>query len=109
MFEAEIKEILDKKKDQLTTEVINGLKDSIKNSIVWKAEGVLTEEVEKFVKEHILPSVRKELMDSKEAYITLFNNTAKDVAVTIASKMAEKISAGLNDSWKTKKLIESLL
>lgn len=109
MFEAEIKEILDSKKDELTADVMKGLKERITNSIVWKAEDVLQKEVTEFVTNHIMPEVRKELLENKEALTGLFLSTAKDIAVDISLSITKKIGESLKDSWKVKKLLESLL
>lgn len=109
MFEAEIKEILESKKDELTADVIKGLKEKITNSIVWKAEDVLQKEVTDFVTAEIMPAVRKELLENKEALTSLFVSTAKDIAVSISISISKKISESLKDSWKVKNMLENLL
>lgn len=109
MFESEIKDIVGKNQDEITKSVINSLKDRLKEHVVWGAEEALREEVKDFVGKHILPALRKELLENKEALVSMFKQSAVDISSAISKELQERIVknlGGYSGREALKKLID---
>ena len=95
MFESEIKEIIGKNQEEITKGVINSLKENLKERVVWGAEEALRTEVKSFVETHIVPALRQELIENKDALVAVFKQSAVDIATAISKEMQEKIVKNL--------------
>lgn len=95
MFESEIKEIIGKNQEEITKGVINSLKENLKERVVWGAEEALRTEVKSFVETHIVPALRQELIENKDALVAVFKQSAVGIATAISKEMQEKIVKNL--------------
>ena len=109
MFEAEIKALMDEKKDKISDMVMKDLEQALKERVIWGAEEVLKEEVKTFITTEIVPELRKRLLENREAMINLFHETSKEIAVDIAIAMQKSVQKNLESSWNLQKLFKDLI
>lgn len=109
MFESEIKEIVGKNQEEITKSVIDSLKSRLKENVVWGAEEALRVEVKSFVESHIVPALKQELLENKDALVALFKQSAVDIAAAVSKELQERIVknlAGYGGRDALKKLID---
>jgi hypothetical protein len=92
--------------------IINSLKEELIRSLDYNVKQKAIEEISKFVvdwiKEEVLPEVKKELVESKESLISIGIKSAPEISNLIASELTKALKANLEQSWTRKKILENL-
>lgn len=109
MKEEEIKELLEAAKPQ----IVESFKQRVLESADYELRTAVIEEVKshviEWVKAEVLPEVQKELVESKDSFISLGVKVAPAMMDELTKAMTTELADKLNDSWKRRKIFEALL
>ena len=104
----QIKELL----DAARPDVVAGLKQELTKSIEWEAKNsasrVITETVNAFMVEEIVPEIKRRLTEDKEAIIATALVGAPQMAEALAASMLATMKTNLESSWKRGEIFKKL-
>lgn len=99
------KDVLPTIKEQATKQIT----DKIKNQLSWKFESIISDEVNKFIIEEIIPDVRKQLMIQKDAITAKTVEAINQCVAQVGKAMFEIVSNKMtSSSWQREKVIKAL-
>lgn len=102
------KEVLEENKDAVKRKVREAMLEGIERQFSWELPQAVKNEVSKFVEEEIVPSVRADLMENKDAMVNAATEIVASVPAELAKAMQEQLAKTLKDSWKLRKVTEAL-
>lgn len=102
------KEILEENKDAVRQKVKEAMLESVAKEFQWELPKVVREAVNEFVQEEIVPAVRAELLENKDAMVQAATDMIAGVPAEIGKAMQEQLAKTLTDSWKLRKVTEAL-
>ena len=95
-----------------TPSIIEGLKEEVKRSIIWQvkddAAKLVSEQVQTWVKENILPEVVKQLVESKEGLMQISAQLAPKLAETMVTSLAESFKENMESSYKRRDMFTKM-
>lgn len=102
-------DVLEENKGAVKTAVREAMLDGIKKQFEWELPSAVKQEVAKFVEEEIVPSIRAELMESKDEMVAAATEIIRGVPIELGKAMQEQVAKNLSNSWNIKKVVDALL
>lgn len=94
-------------------EIINALRNEIRETTLNEVRRSLQNEVQSVVKEwvvqNLVPEIHNVLIEGKEGLISVAPVLAEQVSLTLAETLKETIAKKMESSWERKKIFEALL
>lgn len=98
------KNVIPSIKEQATKQIT----DKIKSQLSWKFESIISDEVNKFIMEEIVPEVRKQLMTQKDAITAKAVEGINECVAMVGKAMLQVVSNKMsNSSWQREKIIKA--
>jgi hypothetical protein len=108
MTEKDIQELLDKAKPA----VIESLQKELAGSISYQVKQIASEEVVKFVREwirdEVLPEIKRELVESKESFISVAVRTAPVIGEELSKHLTDTVKKSLENSYARGEILKKL-
>ena len=101
-------EILEQNKSAVREKVKEALLESVGNEFKWELPLALKEIVNEFIKDEIIPEVKKELFENKDQIVESCTSIVRAVPAEIGKAMQEKLAETLTSSWKLKGVTDAL-
>lgn len=100
-------EVLESNKDAVRATVRDALIEGIKRQFQWELPEAVKKEVNAFLTDEVLPSVRAELEANKEEFVEAATTMVRGVPAEIAKAMQEQLAKNLTNSWTLRKVVEA--
>lgn len=98
--------------DDLKPSIISGLKAElqleIQDTILRVSRTQISEFIEKWIAENVIPSLELELVESKAGLISLGVSTSHEVIRILTEEITKSISERLSNSWKRSQMIKAI-
>lgn len=102
------KEVLEENKDAVKRAVKEAMLESVKQKFGWGLPDALKKTVDEFLKEEILPAIRADLLENKDAIVAAATDAVRGAPAEIGKALQEHLAKNLTDSWKLRKVTEAL-
>lgn len=100
--------VLESNKDAVRATVRDALLAGVKRQFEWELPEAVKVAVREFVTNEIIPEIQAELQANKETFVNAATEIVRAAPVEIAKAMQEHLAKNLTDSWKLRKVVESL-
>lgn len=93
-----VQQHLGKNRDQIAQQVVASAVEQLQQSLLWKAEATVQEQLTKFYGEHVAPAIDAYLEENREAIVSTICSCIAAQVETLATKLAEDLTVQLQDS-----------
>lgn len=95
-----------------TPNIIEGLKEEVKKAVQWQLQDTASRlcktEVEEWMKQEIVPEIRKTLVENKDGLVSLAIAATQEINRALAESMGAELKKKLESQWERKKVFEAL-
>ena len=101
--------ILEENKADVIEKVRQAMFEGIEKKFSWELPKVVSDAVDDFVRDEVVPEIRSRLLEDKEAIIDAATAMIRQLPAEIGKAMQEKVAENLSSSWKLEKVVHGLL
>jgi len=104
----QIQEIVNSAKVSLTDATAKELAKSVEHTITYQSSQVIGDFAKTWVTENILPEVQKQLIENKDAMISVAVRSVEDMALQLSKAMTESLAKTLESSYSRNDLLKKM-
>lgn len=103
-----VRQHLTDNREQIAAQAVAQCVADMQNTLKWKAESSVNEQLGEFFKQHVAPAVTEHLSANREQIVATFIGAIGEQFKTLAQKMAEDMAARMEKDYERKKMVEAI-